>query len=1045
MSSISVFSQQRRLSGSVTHQDTPLPGVNVLVKGTLIGTLTDFDGNFTIDLPEGASVLKISSMGYITQEVNIGKILNIKIQLLPSLVDLDEVVVIGYGTSKKSDLTGSVASVDTKDINKQSNANIALYLQGKVTGVHVIENSGAPGAGAEVQIRGTNSINASSKPLYVIDGMPFESDGASELQDVYSGGFVSSPLANINPNDIQSIEILKDASATAIYGSRGANGVVLITTKSGEIGKAKVNISLAQSVSRVAKRIELLNGEQYAELANEASAYRYGLENIPFTETELSELPNIDHQNEVYGLGNVTDVSVSVSGGTDKNKYFVSGQFFDQEGVFPGTGYQKGSININFEQKITEKILLNTNAKIFNSVANGSLIGGYSGGLIRNTLSWVPTAPMVREDGSYVFVNGYFLDSEGYVKERYLESAEADGVFLTNPMSILEDYESKNTTNQVLYNIGVTYEFNDKLKLKLKYGYSNYKSFLQSYRATTVILVGSNEQGYANIGHSSSVRSLYESTLHFKDKAGKNHFNGVLGISGEDIEKTISKASAWGFLQDITGYDDIGAATAPQPTVSSYTGNSLASILARINYHYNYKYYATISARYDGSSKFKTGNKWGFFPSLGLSWRIHKENFLENNEAVNEFKLRASIGVTGNQSIQPYQTLGQFYSQENPGRTNFNFGNNVNIGYAPVRLQNEDLTWEETLQTDIGIDLGLFKNRISFIVDVYQKDTKDLLFNIDAPSTSGFSSILANVGEIRNRGLELTLMTKIVQTKNFKWTTSGNISWNRNEVMKLSGKTGEQFIAGEVFGKPISILEVGSPIGEFYGYKMQGIWSEEDIANKPSTFMPDAFAGDRRFVDINNDGVLNFDDRVVIGSSQPDFFGGFDMEVVYKRIRLYTSFSFSYGNDIFNELKRYTLGLHGGANTSIDALDRWRPITAEMTPEEVENQLAHNSITNIPRAGNYSQVEEVSDAYIEDASYLRCNNLSLSYMLPSIISEKLSLSSINLTGSIENLFTISKYSGYSPVGNSRGGLVKGVDSGLYPTMQTFKFAMLINL
>jgi TonB-linked SusC/RagA family outer membrane protein len=1040
--------QNVEVTGTVQDNTGPLPGVTIVVKGTNTGATTDFDGNYQIGVPGPDAVLVASFVGYKTEEVRVGSKTNIDFILKEDVDQLDEVVIIGYGSVKKSDLTGSVASINTENINNQASANVSQFLQGKAAGVQVVENSGAPGAGVDIQIRGTNSINASSKPLYVIDGMPYEADAAAGLNDTYSGGFVSSPMANLNPNDIASIEILKDASATAIYGSRGANGVVLITTKSGKEGKAKVSINISSGVSQVAKKIELLNGQQYAELANEAAEYRYGGEDdfkIPFTEEELNNLPNFDHQEEVFQLGEIQDVNLSVSGGTESSKYYVSGQYFDQTGVFPGSGFEKMNVNINLEQSITDKLIFNANAKILKSVSNGSMIGGWSGGLIQNTLIWAPTTPMVREDGSYIFIPGYTIDRDGNVKERFAEGAQSTNTFVANPLSILKDYETKNTSNQELVNLDFTYKFNDKLNLRAKYGYSNYQTLLQSYRATTVILQGSNEQGFASIGNSSSKRTLYETTLSYNNDLGKHHVDGVIGLSAEEIERTNSKASAWGFLQDVTGYNDIGAATAPQPTLSSYDSSSLASALGRINYHYNYKYYATFSARYDGSSKFAKGNRWGFFPSLGLSWRMNKENFLADIEDLSELKLRASTGVAGNQSIPSYQTLGQYFTEEDPGRTNFNFGNNVNVGYAPVRIANKDLTWEETQQTNIGVDLGLFKNRFILVADIYRKDTKNLLFYVDIPSTSGFPKVFQNIGELRNEGLELALTTVNLKSKDFEWSTSANISWNKNNVKKLSGKEGEKFIAGQVFDKPISILEVGSPIGEFYGYKTDGIWSEEEIAAKPSNFMPGARAGDRKFLDVNEDGVLNIDDRIVIGSAMPKFIGGFNTNLTYKNWELYGALSFSYGNDMFNELSKLTLAMYGGVNVSIDALDRWRPITDDMTATQREEQLAFNSITNIPRAGSYSQTTEVSDAYIEDASYIRLNNLSLSYTLPKSLLDKLSVSNTRLTGSVENLFTISKYSGYSPVGNSRGGLVRGLDSGLYPTMRTFKLTLSISL
>lgn len=1049
--SIFLYSQNGiEITGKITdEQNESLLGVNITVKGKTTGTISNSAGIFKLLVPDENALIIVSYLGFEPKSFIVGKQRNFNIVLSESVKKLDEVVVVGYGTMKKSDLTGSVEQVSTNNIVSNSQSSFQSFLQGKTTGVMINANSGDPSAGFKVEIRGANSLTANTDPLYVIDGIPLEDMSTPDLSNGFANGTMANPMTAINPNDIESIEILKDASATAIYGSRGANGVILITTKSGSIGAPKINFNYSYGISSISKKIKLLNADQYAELSNEAKLYRFPDGIINFTADELNNLPVYDHQSAIIREAYTNDIDLSISGGDTKTRYYISGQYYNQEGIILNTNLTRYNLKMNLERELMKKVMLKSFVNISRSESDGRVMGGWNGGALINSLRWAPTSPLVRLDGKYNDFPNYLADNNGYLKERFSEEVIDVSTYINNPLAIVKEMENRNVNMQIMGNIGLTYNINKYLTLNGKIAVTTYNALLQAYRPSTVKILSSSTQGYATLGNTQFLKMLYEGTLSFNRDYNRKHFiNGVLGMTIEDTDRNIQRVSAKDFLQDITGYNAIQAAGLLESPYSNYYGYQLVSYLLRGNYHYDYKYYLTFSGRVDGSSKFARGHRWGVFPSIGASWRIHKEDFLKDFKPISEFKLRTSYGIIGNQGIPSYQTLMLLQSDES-AKTNYNFGNKVSTGYAPVRIANKDLTWEETKQLNIGVDYHMFDNRLKLNVDIYNKITSNLLYNIEIPSTSGYESIFMNIGSLQNKGLEVALSGDPIRNQSFSWNSSFNISWNKNKVLKLTGKD-EPIYAGEVIyntGLYSSKIEVGKSIGQFYGYLTDGIWDDESILSKASSFQPGSRAGDRRYKDLNADNVLNADDRTYLGSALPVFIGGFNNNFQYKDLELSVSMNFSYGNKMFNAMYWDLDAMDGTYNASINALSRWKPITNDMNDAEKESQLMINQTTNVPRAGNYSTQKIVSDYFVEDASFIRCNNISLGYNINNSKMLKLGVKNLKVYASIQNLFTITEYQGYSPQGNSLGNdnLSRGIDNGLYPESRTYKFGVVLSL
>ena len=1054
-----------KMTGTVNDEkNEPLPGVNIKIPGKNVGTITDYNGNFTIIVPNENSTLTFTYIGYQPKAIIVGKNRTLIVQLKEDSKMMDEVVVVGYGTMKKSDLTGSVGSVKLGNIEEKSYSNLQQAIGGKVAGVVVNENSGEPGAGLSIEIRGGASLNYSTEPLYVIDGIPFDVPQITG-GSTFAPGTSTSPIAGINPNDIASIEILKDASATAIYGSRGANGVVLITTKQGTEGKPKISINYSHGLSNPQKQIDVLNASDYAHFVNECKFNRSTNPTDPsyvppFTADELASIPNYNHQAEVSRTGQTKDLNITLSGGTKTSKYYISAQYFNQQGVILNSQLDRYNAKFNYDIEITPKLKLSNSITLTRTTQNGTSVGSFGGSFLYSAAAWAPTAPLINPDGTYNILNNYMYGDKIisdldwgtiYYKERYYSSVLSNintNIYgFHNPLAQLLDYTNNNTTTQILANSSLSYTINKQLTLNARLGVTSSNGLVENYRPTTVPVV-STWKGMAYLGNSESLKMLYESTINYTNNFGKHYINGVLGATAEKYEVKTFSTSTQGFTQDITGPYLIEAGSLLQSPNSFYSGNQLLSLLGRINYHYNYKYYITLSGRYDGSSKFAEGHRFGFFPSGAVSWRVSKEKFMEDLTFVSDFKLRASYGVTGNQAVDSYNTLALLGAGDKDANNKYNtsFGGVVNIGYAPKGVPNKELTWEQTEQANAGIDISLFKNRIIFTAEVYNRYTSNLLYNVELPWSTGFKNMSTNIGEISNRGLELSLSTVNIQTKKFSWKTDFNIGWNKNRVEKLTGVEGYSvpIPATGTIATYLTLLEAGKSIGDIMGYETLPVWNAESLATKPTQFQPGVKEGYRRYKDQNGDGVLNDNDRVLLGNALPIFTGGFNNSFSFYNIDISAFFTFSYGNKIVNQFSTNFANMSGERNVNQKDYDnRYINITPDMDEATVTRITENNSITHYQVAGSTVDVRELSDLIVEDGSFIRCKEIAVGYTLPKGIVQKLYMTSIHLFANVQNPFTITNYTGPNAESTSTG-LARGIDSGSYPLARSFKFGVNFN-
>ncbi len=729
---------EKTITGQVTDLSTgeTLPGVNIVVKGTTIGTVTDVDGNYRLTAPDDAETLVFSSVGYTSEEVEIGNQTVVNLEMAPDIQSLSEVVVVGYGTQKKSDLTGSVGSISQEEVQAVPTLSLDQSLQGRVAGVQVTQANAQPGGAVSVRIRGGNSITAGNEPLYVVDGFI----GAGDLN-------------SINPNDIASIEILKDASATAIYGARGANGVVLITTKSGKVGKTQINVDLYKGVQEVRNPLELLNAQQYATLVNEVNVQN-GQPAVFADPAALGEGTN--WQDELFRTAPMENYQLSFSGGKESLQFLFSANYFNQDGVVENTGFKRYSVRANLSSMLTDKLKFGSNLTV--SRTNKSRVGlegdEFDGkGIVSNALIFSPTQPA---DAS---VNLNFGAERG------------------NPLLYMQNVTDNNLINRVLGNSFLEYEIIEGLSIKTSFGADIIQSKNNFYLPAT-IFEGEAVNGQATISSGQSLNWLNENTITFQRNLGEGHELSLLGgITAQRYNFESFSATSLDFTNDALKFNDLGAgrniSIAPSSGANEW---SLFSYLFRTNYSLLNRYLFTVTGRYDGSSRFGSGNKYAFFPSAAFGWRIIEESFMSSAEFISNLKLRASYGLTGSQEIGTFQSLAAL------GNDQLAFGENVTVGYFPTRFANQDLKWETTRQLDVGLDFGFLQDRISATVDYYYKRTQDLLLNVPVPLSTGFRSTLKNIGELENRGLEFSLNSVNVTGK-FSWETSFNYSINRQKVL----------------------------------------------------------------------------------------------------------------------------------------------------------------------------------------------------------------------------------------------------------------------
>jgi TonB-linked SusC/RagA family outer membrane protein len=1006
---------QSKLDGTVVDDVTnqPIIGASVVIKGTTHGVQTDAEGKFYFQTGQKLPyTLIVSYIGYKKVEIVVEKN-PVTINLKEERQELDELVVVGYGTQKRKDITGSVASVPKANLS-QVTASADNLLRGAVSGVVVTQSSGRPGASSSVRIRGGNSITAGNEPLYVVDGILIYNDNNNSTAGVAFGGATINVLSTINPTDIESIEVLKDASATAIYGSRGANGVVIITTKKGVKGQDNISYSGYFGVQNVSKKLHLMNASQWASLRNDVQA---SIGQAPsFTAAQIEAFKtsgNYDWQDALFRTAApVQNHQLSFSGGDERSRYAVSAGYFDQEGVLIGSDFKRISLRANYERNYSQKFKFGINANYTNSVTNGiGTNGGASAGRqpnpIVSALLTAPIVPIKNPDGSYnVTNNPYATSVNGYVP---------------NPINDLENTINETKLNRILTSLFGEYKITQKLVAKVAVS-GDVINTKQNYYAPSNTTNGAGTKGLASVGDRVVSSVLNENTLNYNTTFGDDHkFSALGGYTLQYTEGEVVNAGAQTFINDANEYNALQDGVAVKPYSDAFE-SVLKSWLARVNYSYKGKYNFTLSGRADGSSRFGAKSLWGYFPSAGFSWNITDENFAKDLKGVNEAKLRITAGTTGNQEIGNYLSLAQM------GSVNYSFGGTLYTGLAPTRLANPDLKWEKTTQYNVGLDLSLLDRRVNFVFDVYYKKTNDLLINVPIPLTSGYATVLQNIGGVENKGLEIGLNTENIKSENFSWNSNFVFSTNKNKVVSIGNGVNQFFPVvpnGSLLQQQPVTVKVGLPLGTFWGYRTAGIFqTQEEVNTQPKiNSLANTKIGDRKYVDTNGDGVITALDKGNLGSSQPKFVGSFSNTVSYHDFDLNFSFQGSYGGKIFNALNQQLEISTLGTNANVTLDNRWTPT---------------NTNTDVPRATS-SPLGIVSERYVEDASFLRLKLITLGYTLPKSVSQKLGTKSIKFYVSAENLVTWTKYTGFDPEVSSyeQNNLYPGIDFGSYPNSRTF--------
>ncbi len=959
----------KKVTGTVTDEDgIPLPGVNVIIKGTTQGTITDVNGGYSLQVPDENTVLQFSYVGYELKEVVVGTQLVIDVVLIQEVTKLDEIVVVGYGTSSKKLLTSSISSVNAEDIENTISSGIQSALQGRTSGVQINQNSGTPGAAISVNIRGVSSISAGSQPLYVVDGIPITTGNFGQISMEGQG---IDAAADINPNNIKSISILKDASAAAIYGARAGNGVILIETKSGAAGETKIDFKSYYGMQEVYKRLDMMNTAQWTEYVSSFD---------PEFAASIDPLIDTDWQDEVMRPAPIQNYELSFSGGKDKTRFFVSGRYFNQEGVIIGTDYQKLNGRINLDHNLTDFIAIGARMSVNYSI-NNRVRGDQSiNGPLPNAISKPPIYAVRDAFGNYL--------QQG---------------FWDNPVAIGNEVTNVANAFRNLSNVFAEVNILPELKFKHQWGFDIYNLRERRFEPS-IVKSASETNGYAEDASSEVLKVTQQSTLNYiKSIKEKHNFNVLLGYSFESIDEQYNSIAATDFPSDDLEY--IQSAGNIENASSSAYESGLQSMFGRVKYNFQNKYILDFSLRRDGSSNFGKNNKYAYLPAAAFAWRMSEENFLQSLDLLDELKIKLSYGLTGNDNIGAFGPLNLYSTGQNY------YGS---PGIIPTQIPNPDLKWETTENYNTGLDFALFKERIYFTSDFYYNKTTDLLLNRPLPGSSGFTSMKANVGALENRGMEFSLNTVNLDFVNFEWTTSLNISFNRNKVLELYE---DQPITGEGRGNNAAI--VGEPLGVFYMYNSLGV--------DPST-------GELVFEDVNDDGEISDADRKVVGDPNPDFTGGFTNTFSYKNIDLSVFIQFVYGNDVFNGVRQYTENMSYGTNDNqlVTIQDRWKE---------------PGDISYLPKInGEYNL--DPSSHYIEDGSYMRVKDITLGYNFPEQLLNKMGfIDGARLYVKVQNLYTLTPYSGMDPEVNYSGvgTLRQGTDFFTYPQVRTISLGFNMNL
>lgn len=1000
-----------------------LIGASVIVKSEKgQGVVTDVDGNFSLQTKvEAPLTLRVEYVGYRPLDVDVYDFEEpVEIALVDNANKINEVVVVGYGTQKRIELTSSISTVG-KDVLNQPLSSVENALQGAVAGLNVSTTSGQPGAVSNIRIRGGNSITGGNEPLYVIDGLIVYNDASSTKTGAAGSDASLDPLAFLNPSDIESIEVLKDVSATAIYGTRGANGVIIITTKKGSHGRNTINYTGTFGWSSAAKKLDFLNAQQFTDLYNELNP-----------STPLSApTANYDWQDAALRNAFTQDHQISFTGGDEISRYSISGGFKDQQGIIIGTDLKRYTGRINYERNLSQRLLIGVNAS--GAYSNLSGLRNVDHGNSGQTAKWAAnswmsalitpsTQPIYNADGSYNYAITP-ISQDIFIRDGQ--------TVVGNPISDLNNIQTSTSNTRVIANAYAEWEVINHLKLKANVGadLSNTKENNYSPSYTTT---GLEHNGVASVGDNRTNVWQAEFTANY-DKTFKNlhHINLLAGYTTQRTDRSGFATTVRDFANDATGYNNLSAGSDLYRSTSEATISTLQSVLGRANYSYDSRYNASLTLRADGSSRFAKNHKWGWFPSAGFSWNIDKEKFVHFGKNVDFLQLRLSAGIVGNQEIGDYQ----FGANVSPTSTPFIYNGEETVAYYIVNKANPDLKWEKTASYNAGISSGFFKGRLNVTFDAYYKKTTDLLLQVPVEGVTGYATSLRNIGAVTNKGVELEVGAIFLDRKDLKWNVNASIAHNKNEVTSLGNATSIiPSIGGATLGyiSPL-IVAVGEPLGTFYGYQFKGIvQSEEQAATLTPQTINKLEPGNPYYEDVNEDGVVNTEDQTTLGNSQPKFTYGLNTTLKYKNWDLFVNFAGSYGNKLYNGLAtRLTKGSTYYNSLAVVA-DRWTPTNPSNTIQKASNDLT-----------------VVSDSrYVEDASYLRIKNIQIGYTLavPQITKD----ARLRLYVSLQNFFTITNYSGYDPEGGRNGAddqsaLYQGIDMATYPTAKTILFGVNVTL
>lgn len=1076
----SMYGQQFKVEGTVTGDGSLLPGVTVAVKGNQVGSVTDFDGNFEISANKD-DVLVFSFVGFKTLEVDLKGRNKLDVNLIADVSELDEVVVVGYGSVKRKDLTGAVSTIKSDEIEKIKTTSFEGAIASKAAGVQVVRSEGGPDAAFKIRIRGGTSINASNDPLYVIDGFPIT--GGSVSTSIGQGNSSTSPLATLDPSSIESIDILKDASATAIYGSRGANGVILITTKKGVPGRSQISFESYFGVSKLANKLDVLSAQEFIDFRNDYQTWFPEFANInddtnqnkflaegfrvddgtgtyiPIDLATMTFDPPIlidDWQDVITRSAITKNYRLSANGGNKNTRYNASFSYQDREGIIRTSEIERYTGNFNITTKLNDKLEAGFNGNVGHISRSGVVTAASNNsqgrsGVVTSAILFPPV-----QSPTQWFQNEYDPETG-----RLIANRNGD---VSNPELMLSENTNTGTTLQASLNAYLAYELADGLTFKSSVrGFSmavkNKAWFTDKFGWSR----GVGGRAITRFYNSSSL--VTEQNLNYLKDFGDHRINATLVYEQQQRTSENLTSNSTGFDIPNLNLDALQGALNTEPTQSYAFNSSVESFLARVQYDAFNKYLVTASLRYDGSSRFAEEKRWDYFPSLGLAWRISNESFLKNNSLISDAKLKFSYGQSGNTEIPAFKSIAQ------AGISSYVFGgSSLSAGSSIIQLANEDLTWESTREIDYGLSLGLFNNRITLEADYYDKETSNLLLEVPLPATSGYQTAFKNLGLVSNKGYEFAVNANMIENRDFSWNMNFNISFNENKVLDLGGA--DEFFVTAIGDNQTNndyIVRVGESLGSIYGLAYDGVYNYQDFVEFDGMSIDDANAklyadaaavgdgtemwwtlnnytlkegvpvnalvtngtyrpGMTKFKDINGDGIINDDDRHIIGNTLPKHFGGMTQNFNYKNFDLSVQTAWSYGNDVYNKT------LKKGAQTAVPWRNKFSIVNDRWSPDNPNGTFTAFS------AGNSGDVGSAAyDLYLEDGSYFRIGNITMGYTFPKEVMKKIGIKHLRLYVSLDNVHIWTKYSGWDPdvsVGNNQ--LTPGLDVDSYPRSRTFR-------